>query len=358
MGDGPFSGLGRETPPDGGVRFGAPLRGGPGHASAIHLGYRDRWIGSRWRAMHRISLFVVLVLISFGTLAFETVKVDDRVYALMGDLGQRSPENLGHNMTSGFVVADNGVVVIDTGGCRLGAEAIHQAIKQVTDKPVIWAVNTGGQDHRWLGNGYFQELGVPIIAAEAAQQDMINRTAQQVERARRFIKEGFAGTEPVYPTRTFERRFTLPVDGVTIELIYPGGGQTAGDTFVWLPDHRTVFTGDVVFVQRMLRVIPGSGFRWIASLEFLRDRVRPEVVIPGHGHVTDMTEALRDSYQYLVFLRDAAQHALDQGAFDPVEASQGLDQSQFSHLEHYSDLRLRSTNALHMAEEIFAAAQE
>jgi glyoxylase-like metal-dependent hydrolase (beta-lactamase superfamily II) len=305
--------------------------------------------------MLRLILLLCLSAMSASAFAFQTVRVTDRVYALVGDLGQRSPENLGHNMTSGFVIGDDGVVVIDTGGSYRDAEAIRAAIRKVTDKPIRWAVNTGGQDHRWLGNGYFRKLGVPIIASRAADKDMHNRTAEQVGRAKRLLGRQFQGTQAVYPTKTFARRYTLPVHGVKIELIYTGGGHTRGDIFVWLPRQKIVFTGDIVFVQRLLGLMPDTGFAWIKTFEYMRDRLRPTVVIPGHGHVTDMREATRDTYDYLIFLRNSARRALADGAFDPVEASQGLDQSRFSSLVHYDDLSLRSRNALNMAREVFAA---
>jgi len=114
-----------------------------------------------------------------------------------------------------------------------------------------------------------------------------------------------------------------------------------------------VFTGDTVFVQRLLGVLPGSAQRWIKSLETLRDVIKPKIVVPGHGHVTDLNEALRDSYDYLVFLRDTTRKRFADGAFDPVEASQGLDQSRFKYLLNYDDPGFRSRNALAVAEEIF-----
>jgi glyoxylase-like metal-dependent hydrolase (beta-lactamase superfamily II) len=305
--------------------------------------------------LQRLSV-LCLFLLPFTAGAFETVRVTDRVYALVGDLGQRSPENLGHNMTSGFVVADDGVVVIDTGGSYRDAQAIHAAIRKVTDKPVKWAINTGGQDHRWLGNGYFRKVGVAIIASSAAKHDMQNRGAQQAAMARSHLKDQFEGTEAVYPDHVFTDRYTLPVKGVKIELIYMGGGHTAGDIFVRLPETNIVFTGDIVFVQRLLGIPPKQGLAWIKALEYLRDELKPAVIVPGHGHVTGLPEAMRDSYDYLVFLRDSAKRALESGAFDPVEATQGLDQSRFSYLHNYSDASFRSRNALHMAEEVFETA--
>jgi glyoxylase-like metal-dependent hydrolase (beta-lactamase superfamily II) len=307
--------------------------------------------------MTRILLVSLLFIISLSAHAFETVKVADSVYALVGDLGQRSPENLGHNITSGFIVTAQGVVVIDTGGSLANAQAIHSAIHKVTDKPVIYAVNSGGQDHRWFGNDYFKRQGAKLIASEAAARDMHERGAEQKAMAQRLLKEKFAGTQLVYPDITFKDRYTLPVAGELIELIYTGGAHTPGDILVWLPQRSIVFTGDAVFVQRLLGVMPGSARRWIRSLEYLRDELKPKIIVPGHGHVTNLHEALRDSYDYLVFLREATQKRIADGAFDPVEASQGLDQSRFKYLLNYDDLGFRSRNAQAVADEIFQTPQ-
>jgi len=285
--------------------------------------------------------------------AFETVQVAKGVYALVGELGQRSPGNLGHNMTSGFIVTAEGVIVIDTGGSLANAQAIHAAIRQVTTKSVIYAVNTGGQDHRWLGNDYFRRQGARIVAAEAAERDMRERGLNQAEAARSLLKEKFDGTRLVYPDTTFSDRYTLPITSEKIELLYTGGAHTIGDVLVWLPERSIVFAGDTVFVDRLLGIMPGSMQRWTRSLEFLRDELKPRVVVPGHGRVTDLDKTLRDSYDYLMFLRGTVARRFAEGAFDPVEASQNLDQSRFAYLQNYDDLAFRSRNALAVAEEIF-----
>jgi glyoxylase-like metal-dependent hydrolase (beta-lactamase superfamily II) len=191
------------------------------------------------------------------------------------------------------------------------------------------------------------------VASAAGLEDMHNRGAEQVAMAERFLKDKFAGTQPVYPDVTFKERYTLPVKSERIELIHTGGAHTPGDILVWLPQRSIVFAGDTVFVQRLLGVIPGSALRWIRSLEYLRAELKPRVVVPGHGHVTDLAESLRDSYDYLVFLRDATRKRFADGAFDPVEASQGLDQSRFKYLLNYDDLGFRSRNAQAVAEEVF-----
>ncbi|MES9854975.1 MAG: MBL fold metallo-hydrolase, partial [Candidatus Thiodiazotropha sp. L084R] len=142
-----------------------------------------------------------------------------------------------------------------------------------------------------------------------------------------------------------------------VELRFTGGAHTPGDLLVWLPKDKILFTGDAVYVQRLLGVFPGGLQRWINTLEIMRDELKPEVLIPGHGHVTQLNEALRDSYDYLTMLKQRIEQRIAEGAFDPVEAAEGLDQSDFSYLRNYDQLSFRAMNALRAAEELFAAEE-
>ncbi len=285
---------------------------------------------------------------------FKTVKVSERAYALVGELTQRSPSNLGNNMTGGFIVADDGVVVIDSGGSKAGAEVIVQAVRAVTNKPIRWVVNSGGQDHRWLGNHHFQQVvGARVVASDAGKHDQQTRTFQQMDMARRNVGERFAGTVAAYPDETFARRYRLPVKGIQIDLIDVGGAHTPADLIVWLPQERIAFAGDIVFHERLLGIQPGLGLKWIDALKLLRDDLRPLIVVPGHGRPGPPERVIPDSLAYLEMLRDGAKKALADGAFDPVEAAAAIDQSAFSHLVNYADTRFRSSNAIRMSEAVF-----
>lgn len=101
----------------------------------------------------------------------ELQEITHNTYAIVGSLDNRTPDNLGNNATFGFVVTTEGVVLIDAGGTYKGAQKIHEVIQRVTDKPIVKVINTGGQDHRWLGNSYFKRLGAEIIAHEKAVKD-------------------------------------------------------------------------------------------------------------------------------------------------------------------------------------------
>jgi signal transduction histidine kinase len=89
-------------------------------------------------------------------------------YAHVGDIGGRSVANEGLNANIGLVVTPAGAVLIDSGATWRSARDIQAAARRVTPQPIRWVINTGGQDHRWLGNGYFQAQGAELIAHAAA----------------------------------------------------------------------------------------------------------------------------------------------------------------------------------------------
>ncbi len=104
-------------------------------------------------------LFLGCIIASTGTYAESVLKTErlaDNVYALIGPTTDRDPQNMGNNANFGVVVTNEGVVLIDPGATHKGARMIHDAVRAITDKPIELVINTGGQDHRWLGNGYFK----------------------------------------------------------------------------------------------------------------------------------------------------------------------------------------------------------
>ncbi len=273
-------------------------------------------------------------------------KVSDDVYAVVGPFGNRSPENLGNNATFGVVVTDEGVVLIDPGGSYQGAAAIDAMIRQVTDKPVKIVINSGGQDHRWMGNGYFKERGARIIASAAADDDHRARLQDQMFVLGNLVgAEGMKGTDPVYADETFEERMTLDFGGKTLQLLKVGPAHTPGDSLVWLPQEAVVFSGDVVYVGRMLGVIPVSKSKhWIEAFETMA-ALEPKTVVPGHGAPTDLDQARRDTLDYLTSLRESVGAFMEEGG--DITRIGTIDQSRFSHLQDYTTLKGRNAQQVY-----------
>ena len=256
------------------------------------------------------------------------------VYAYVGETDGRTYENEALNANLGLVVTPAGSLLIDSGASFLGGKQIAEAAKKVTLLPIKWVINTGAQDHRWLGNGYFKAQGAEIMAHANAEADMRARGPEQLMANASVLKERMDGTEVVLPTRWLKDPDTmLDLGGVSVQVVYRGGGHTPGDSMVWLPQSGVVFTGDVVYVDRILGLIPVSKTRtWVQSFEAL-EVLKPKVVVPGHGSVTTLSQAQKDTGALLNALRAHMGRAVEAGT-DLATAVKSFDATPFKHLRH------------------------
>lgn len=294
-----------------------------------------------------LLLFWLLPLVqSYAAESLTLQKVAQDVYAIVGEPGNRTPGNLGNNATFGFVVTTKGVVLIDSGGTYNGARAIHSIIKSVTDKPVVKVINTGGQDHRWLGNGYFKQHGAQIIASEAAVKDQRARVKDQFFMLGNLVGEKeIKLTNPVYAEKTFKTRYSFKLGDTVFEIHHAGQAHTPGDSFVWLPQKKVMFTGDIVFTERMLGILEHSNSKsWIKVFQAMA-AFNPQYIIPGHGHGTNLDQARKDTYDYLVELRQAVASFIRNGG--DISDIGSIDQSKFAYLINHDTLSGRNAQQVY-----------
>lgn len=300
--------------------------------------------------LHRFFLLIATLLAATAARADHLPKAEriaDNIYAIVGPLGQRSMENDGLNANYGFVVTPEGVALIDSGASRLGAQKLAAAIRAVTDKPVRWVINTGGQDHRWLGNAYFAGHGAEIIALDRTAATQKQYARQQLDGLKRFLGERLAGTEPLTATKPLKvgpgGTATLTLGGETFVLRYTDA-HYPGDAMVHLPRHNIVFSGDLVYVDRLLGVLPWSSvkngqqaFRALAAL-------KPTRIVPGHGRVCDLAQAQRETGDYYDFLAGTIGAAAKE--MEPMDEvlTRHTDLPAFRHLQNYADLHRANMN--------------
>jgi glyoxylase-like metal-dependent hydrolase (beta-lactamase superfamily II) len=109
---------------------------------------------------------------------------------------------------------------------------------------------------------------------------------------------------------------------------------------VWLPQQSVLFSGDIVYIDRMLGVGAQSNSRdWLTAFDALA-ALKPEVLVPGHGPVTTLKNAQRDTRDYLVFLRQAVGEFIDYGG--GIENIGSIDQTRFKYLANFDELRGRN----------------
>lgn len=299
----------------------------------------------------KMRLFLTMVLCWFVAPAMaaelKVQHVVDNVYAIVGPHEQRNADNLANNATFGFVVTDEGVLLVDPGGSYKGAAQVHKAIQSVTDKPVKIVINSGGQDHRWLGNGYFKKLGARIIASEEAVEDHKARLNDYFFMLTNLMgKEALSGTEATFADETFENELDLIFGGERFEIRHVGPAHTLGDSFIWMPEKGVMFTGDIVYVERMLGTGPAANTAsWLEVFEAMAEH-EPKYIVPGHGPVTDLRRATQETYDYLVYLRSKIGAILNNGGL--IEDGIAVDQSMFSHLQVFEQIAKRNAQAVYM----------
>ncbi|MBA4340683.1 MAG: MBL fold metallo-hydrolase [Methylibium sp.] len=260
------------------------------------------------------------------------------VYAFVGETGARTPENEGLNANIGLVLTPEGALLIDSGATWQSAQAIAAAAAKVGATRIKWVVNTGGQDHRWLGNGFFKAQGAELIAHANGQADMQSRGSEHLQALRAVLGAKADGTVPTLPTRWISgENEILELGGLRIELKHRGGAHTPGDMMVWLPQQGVLFSGDVVYTQRMLGVLPVSNTkRWLQTFAVI-EALRPSVLVPGHGAPTDVATAKADTQAYLLALRAHMKKAVEEGQ-DVSPAVRSFDARPFMRLLNAAEL--------------------
>lgn len=283
------------------------------------------------------SLFLSAAFITPSLALADVVKfekVTDNVYAFIGEINDRTKENLGLNANIGLVVTPEGAVIIDSGAGPLSAAAIEKAAKKVTDKKIIAVFNTGAQDHRWLGNDYFAKKGAQIFAMQT--------TVDTQQRMLDSILNRIMGTDPIFQDQTpfhaprpFKGNYAaVRIGGVDFVVQYFNDAHFPGDAVIWLPQTKVLFSGDHVYVDRLLGVHPHThAVKWLDAYEQMI-QLPAKYIVPGHGAVSDKAKVQRETGDYLKQLVEAVKETVDDmGSLDDVTPSR--DWSQFQHLRHF-----------------------
>ena len=301
------------------------------------------------RLLMTVLVGLTIGLVSGPTPAEQTYRpsaqsVSDGVYAIVGPLGQRSGANAGLNANYGFIVTSSGVILIDSGASAHSAAMLEKAVKEVTPKPIRWVLNTGSQDHRWLGNDYFAKRGAEVHAMANTVKTQKAFFQQQLQGLERFVGQQMKGTIAMQANQVHPApEKALTIDGVRIQWIETNA-HYPGDTMIYLPDASVVFTGDLVYVDRILGILPPSNVRKAQAAFQRLIRLNPKHIVPGHGRVTDLAKAKRDTgdyYDYLIANVGAAARNMD-------SIGETLDKfakpKQFMHLQNFSELHRANMN--------------
>ena len=266
--------------------------------------------------------------------AVKAVKVADDVWFVQGEAAQGSSANRNFISNAGFVVTDDGVVVIDALGSPTLAEEMIAEIRRVTAQPIRHVIVTHYHADHFYGLQAFKAVGASVIAHRAAGEYLTSDTARlRLEASREelfpWIDEH---TRLVAPDRWLDQQDTvLRVGSQEFRIRRVGPAHTSEDLVVYVPRRGVLFSGDLVFRGRIPFVGQSDSRQWIESLSHLID-FKPKIVIPGHGPAsTDPLADLELTRDYLLYLRKAmGDAARDLEPFDDAYAK--ADWSRFEHM--------------------------
>jgi glyoxylase-like metal-dependent hydrolase (beta-lactamase superfamily II) len=296
-----------------------------------------------------IGILWVLSLGMAQAFELQTVAVNERVYALVGSTDARTEQNYGLNNTLGFVIGDNSIILVSSGTNADATKLIKDAVSAVSSKPITHVINIGTQDHHWMGNVYFSSGGAKVIALKKTVDSQKANLAPQLERLEHGIKDGINTVKPRHAGTVIDAdRHVLEIDGVSLELIWPGKGHYAGDAVLWVPQQATLFTGDFVYMDRMLGIHPTSDvLAWQQSFHRIAS-MPARHIIPGHGKPTDINGAKRDTGDYLDWLVEKVSASVDEWQ-DIDETIESLaDAPRFQHLRHYESWHRRNIHQAYL----------
>ena len=219
--------------------------------------------------------------ISFAKEDFTLENLSDGVYVHHGKHLDIDEGYQGDICNISFVVGSKGVAVIDTGGSLKVGQQLRDAIKKITDKPILYVINTHVHPDHIFGNAAFNADKPTFIGHEKLEQAMFTRKDGYDKLNARLLGVDAKGTDIVPPTRVVKSVETLDLGDRQLKVTAHPSAHTNTDLTVEDSKSQTLFTGDLVFIERT-PVIEGDIKGLIAELEALKT-VPFKQLVPGHG---------------------------------------------------------------------------
>jgi glyoxylase-like metal-dependent hydrolase (beta-lactamase superfamily II) len=199
---------------------------------------------------------------------------------------------------AGVVIGDDGVMVIEALATPYQAKRLLAHIRKVTDKPVKYLVLSHYHAVRVLGASAYKAR--EVIASRGTYELIKERGAQDFKSEAQRFPRLFKKIETVpgltWPTLIFEGALTLRLGGRELRIMHLGRGHTKGDTVVWLPKEKILFSGDLVEAGAAPYCGDAYLADWPATLEAVRV-LGPKKLVPGRGPALQSPKAVEAGIQ-------------------------------------------------------------
>ena len=247
---------------------------------------------------------------------------------------------------AGLVIGTGASLLIDTLFDLPSTSEMLAGMAWFTERhPIATLVNTHSDGDHYFGNQLLANRGVEIIASKAAADLMTQEAVDETVALTAipgpvgdFVRKIFApfnfdGIQSTGPTQTFSGEHHIDVGGREVQLIQVGPAHTPGDTLVYIPDAKTLYAGDILFIGGTTIVWAGPPQRWVDACDLILD-LDVFVIVPGHGPVTDKS-GVHQVREYLSYVICEATKRFEDG-LSIDEAVRLLAQGRYSDMPEHS----------------------
>jgi len=254
-----------------------------------------------------------------GSVQLEMEKLANGVYAYYPtDAKEKNLKGYPVATSGGFVVGENGVLVVESMVNKRLADQVMAFVKKVTDKPILYVVNTSYHGDHAYGNYVFPK-SAKIIQHSKTKAFMDNKEAFEADKkfmtqyfgAHRGIEEVSARTADII----VDDKKEIDLGNKKVEIMHLGFAQTEGDLFVWVPDDKVFWTGNPVVAMppALPWLLDGKHEEVLATMKKLRKFLPDDaIVVPGHG-IPIKSKDIEFIIKYLETLHIEVKNAVEKG---------------------------------------------